>query len=77
MRTKTDLGRVPLGRPPEGEERTGKPLSFVAYDEDLDALAEIEEEVGGAVRTRRSVAIRLAIREHAAVLRARKERAAR
>lgn len=67
-RTDRNVGRVPLGRLPDGEKSKGTPMSFVAYPDDVEALAKIETVVGGAVRTRRSVAIRLAIREYAATL---------
>ena len=57
-------GVVHIGRPPAGDEKGKMPrVSFCVDPETFDALKELEQTVGAAVRGRRSVVLRRLILE--------------
>ena len=65
-------GQVPAGRPADGEERPPlKSVTFKADPATLDALKRLEDALPRSVRAKKSTAIRGALLETAATLRAR------
>lgn len=67
--TPVPKGRVPLGRPPEGEETPESVfVGFWARPDVVEALKRLEDDIGGELRARRSAAIRRAILKNAAIL---------
>lgn len=69
MRHANESGRVPAGRPTDGEDRP--PLRFVGFLADPEVMAALEsiEDHIGDVRGKQSIAIRQSIIAYAASLR--------